>query len=77
MKTLEQRMKALEEMIAEIHAVTVMGQAPTPPGAEEYKRAVEAAVDGDMTPLSRYLKRGGQVFKAETIYPDAAMQRGG
>ena len=77
MKTLEQRIKALEEMMAEIHNIPVISQALPPPDAEKYKHAVEAAVDGDWMPLKLYLKRGGQVYKAETIYPDAAVQRGG
>jgi len=74
-RTIEQRMKVLEEMIAEIHACVVMGQAAVP-GEAEYRRAIDAAVDGNMKPLSLYLSRGGVVPKAETIYPDAAVQRG-
>jgi hypothetical protein len=55
-----------------------MGQTPAPPGVEEYKRAMEAwAIDGDRSRIDQYLKRGGKVFKAETVYPDAAVQRGG
>jgi hypothetical protein len=78
MKTIEQRIKALEEMVTEIHAVTVMGQVPAPPDAEKWRRAYDAFLAGDKAPLSLCLKlSGGIVPKAETIYPDAAVQRGG
>lgn len=77
MKSIEQRIKTIEEMIAEIHAILVMGKAPAPPGAAEYKRAIEAMAEGNMAPLTLYLRRGGIVPKAETIWPTAAMQRGG
>jgi hypothetical protein len=72
----EQRLRVLEEMVTEIHAVLVMGKTPAPPGAVEYKRALEAMTEGDMAPMTSYLRRGGEVLKAETIYPEAAMQRG-
>jgi hypothetical protein len=78
MKTIEQRMKAVEEMIAEIHACVVLGKEPAPPDAEKWRRAYDAFLEGDKVPLSLCLKlSGGKVPKAETIYPDAAVQRSG
>lgn len=78
MKSLEQRIRQIEDMITEIHAVVVMGKTPAPPGAEEYKRAIEEMADtGGTALLSLFLKRGGIVPKAETIWPNAAVQRGG
>jgi len=77
-RTIEQRIKALEEMVAEIRDVALLGKTPPPPGAEEYKRAIEAMADGRGTAmLSLFLKRGGIAPKAETIWPNAAVQRGG
>ena len=71
-------MKIMEEMVAEIRDVVLLGKTPAPPGAEEYKRAIEAMADGRGTALlSLFLKRGGVVPKAETIWPNAAVQRGG
>lgn len=70
-------MKTLEEMIAEIRDIVLLGKTPAPPGAAEYKRAVEAMADGDIAPLTLYLRRGGVIPKAETIWPTAAVQRGG
>ena len=77
MGSIEERLRVIEGMVAEIHAALVMGREPPPPGIEEYKRAVEAMVDGDMAPLRIYLQRGGVVPKAGTVFSDAAAQRGG
>ena len=77
-RTLEHRMKALEEMITEIHAVLILGKTPAPLDAEQWRRAFAALLEGDKQPLSLCLKRsGGHVPKTETIFPDAAEQRGG
>jgi len=77
MKSLEQRIRQIEDMIIEIHAVVVMGNTPAPPDAEKWRRAYDAFLEGDKAPLSLCLKlSGGKVPKAETIYPDAAVQRG-
>jgi hypothetical protein len=73
---IERRIQAIEDMIAEIHAVLVLGREPAPPGVEEYLRALQALETGDKSPLTSYLKRGGKVPKAETILGTAAMQRG-
>jgi hypothetical protein len=78
MKSIEQRLKIIEEIISEIHAVLVLGKAPAAPDAEQWRRALDAFLEGDKEPLSLCLKRnGGIVPKAETIYPEAAEQRGG
>lgn len=78
MKSLEQRMKALEEMVTEIHAVLVLGKTPAPLDAEQWRSAYNAFLEGDKQPLSLCLKRsGGHVPKTETIWPTAAEQRGG
>lgn len=73
---LEARIRKLEDMIADIHAVLVQGREPSPPGLEEYRGALDAMAEGDMMPLKSYLKRGGIVPKAETLFPDMAVQRG-
>ena len=70
-RTIEQRMKTMEEMIAEIHACVVMGRTAVP-GEAEYIRAIEAMQAGDMAPLTLYLRRGGIVPKAETLHIPAA-----
>ncbi len=78
MKTIEQRMKAMEEMIIQIHAVMVLGKKPAPPDVEQWRHAYEAFATGDNGPLSLCIKRnGGIIPEPETIYPDAAVQRGG
>ncbi|MDP2815755.1 MAG: hypothetical protein Q8O19_03645 [Rectinemataceae bacterium] len=63
-RTIEQRMKALEEMIAEIHAHIVTGK-PTTPGKAEFDRAMAAAINGNNGPMELYLQRGGQIPEVE------------
>jgi hypothetical protein len=76
-KELEREVLQMKMMITEMHALLVLGRKPAPPGAEEYKLAIEAMADNaDTTLLSAYLKRGGEVYKTETIWPDAAGQKG-
>lgn len=61
-KTDSQRLKALEEMVQEIHALLVMGQVSTP-GEEEYKRALAALEEGNNALLAAYIRRGGKPGK--------------
>lgn len=77
MKTLEQRMKALEEMLTEIHAFLFQGKTPDPPGMEEYRLAIEAFASGDRTPLDEYTRKQGKIYPHEEVYPDVPVQRGG
>lgn len=74
MKTLEQRMKTLEEassrqteLLAEIHAFLTTGRIPEP-GRPEYDRAIQALLAGDKGPLDLYLARGGELPEATTPY---------
>lgn len=67
MKTIEQRMKALEEassrqseLLTEIHAVLTTGRIPKPT-RPEYDRAIRALLAGDKGPLDLYLARGGEL----------------
>ena len=76
-KTIEQRIAIIEEMIIEIHSVLVMGKTSPPPGLSEYRRAIEALVDGDKKPLADYMRNGGKILSSETVFPNAAVQRGG
>jgi len=70
----EKQIAELREMISEIHTFLFAGKAPAP-ADEEYKKAIEAMVDGNPAPLARYCRRtGGIVPKADTIYP---VERGG
>lgn len=72
---IERRIQALETMVAEIHAVLVQGKPPAAPGLSDYRRAIEAMLDGNKKPLDDYLRRGGKIPKAETVYPDIARGR--
>lgn len=76
MKSTEERLANIEAMITEIYATTVMGKKPLPPGAAEYKRAVEAMVRGDKEPLAEYMRKGGQILENGIIFPEADVQRG-
>jgi hypothetical protein len=61
MTSLEKRIKALEDMVSDIHAVLVQGRAPAPPGDDEYYHALMESVSADdPTALLSYLKRGGK-----------------
>ena len=77
-RTIEQRIRSLEEMVADIHAVLILGKPPAPLDAEQWRRAYNALLKGDVAPLRLCLERsGGIVPKTETIFPEAAAQRGG
>lgn len=72
MKTIEERLRAIEEMIAEIHARVVMDSPLDAPGIGDCRRAIEAMVDShDTTLLAEYIRKGGKPFKAEELYPRA------
>lgn len=63
--TFEQRLRRLEEMVAEIHAIVVMGKAEVPPGDLQYKQALKDMLAGDPRTLDLYVRRGGKPMKVE------------
>ena len=69
------RIDAIQRQVEEIHAVIASNHKSGVPGIDEYRRALEAMAEGDMAPLKSYLKRGGMIPKAETIFPEMAAQR--
>lgn len=73
MNALKARIMDLEQQVEELRSIVLYGKPPAPPGVEDYRRAVLAAVeDGNMDKLSMYLRRGGRIPKAETVFPEAA-----
>jgi hypothetical protein len=60
MKTLEQKIAALEETVKLLYSVVIEKKSYTP-GIEEWDRAIEAAFHGDTKPLFEYKRRGGIV----------------
>jgi hypothetical protein len=66
------RIDAIQRQVEEIHAVVASSHKSEVPGIDEYRGALDAMAEGDMTPLKSYLKRGGMIPKAETIFPEMA-----
>lgn len=66
------RIDAIQRQVEEIHAAIASNHKSGIPGIDEYRSALEAMAEGDMAPLKSYLKRGGMVPKAETLFPDMA-----
>jgi hypothetical protein len=64
-KTTEQRLLHLEEMLEEIHAVLIMGTDGSP-GRAEYDRAIRELLKGNTKPLALYKRRGGVIPTAQT-----------
>lgn len=58
--TEEQRLKRIESMVEEIHALLIMGQAPVP-GEAEYERVIEEMLKGNTKPLAIFMQRGGKI----------------
>ena len=64
MKTIEQRIRSLEEMISEIHAKVVLGKVGKPT-RQEFDEAMARMLAGDPDPMDLYLRRGGEIPEAE------------
>jgi hypothetical protein len=58
----EKRIKRLEEMVAEIHAVIVLGKEGLPPGDAVRDRAVSEFLAGNRAMLDLYIARGGKPY---------------
>ena len=56
----ERRLRRLESMVEEIHALLVMGRVSTP-GDAEYDLALEELAQGNNKPLAMFLRRGGKI----------------
>lgn len=54
---IEDEIRAIKEMIAEIHAVFVIGSTP---GRYEFQRAMQEFAKGNRKPFELYVKRGGK-----------------
>ena len=62
-RTLEQRLRRLEEMVSEIHTLFVMGKEEVTPGARQYEQAIKDLLAGDTRTLDLYVRRGGKPMK--------------
>lgn len=76
-KTDEQRLRHLEEMMEDIHALLIMGRDRIP-GRAEYDRAIRELLRGNSKPLALYKERGGVIPKVdpESMPKRFRLQRG-
>lgn len=63
-KTEEQRLRHLEEMVEDIHALLIMGQDRIP-GKAEFDRAIRELLKGNDKPLILFKQRGGVIPKTD------------
>lgn len=84
MKTIEQRMAAIEKMnsemyacIRELHAFILLGKTPPPPGRADYDRAIDALARGNRKPWELYRSRGGEILGEDEDNSGASARRPG
>lgn len=75
MKNIEQRLKAMETMIAEIHEFIITVRAAAAPDEAEYWRAIDALVQGNGKPLEEFQRRGGIIPRSTPIATGSHAER--